>query len=906
MGWPPLRTPDAACAPAGSPWPCSVAAPQAIDPPPGRLDENTEALLHLDGGTPPPQKRIARDTRPMASARDVALALQHLPPGPVGILQVEAVVEQRLAAGGLGVVGEHLRPWIALARPELFAELWPGLAGMSAFVLKACRQDRGLLGNSERFRALIAWCATHSGAALTHFLARHEAALIHAVMQLLNLGAPNLRQLSCIMGTAGAAKDDALRQRLMPHARAIQDCVGGMAREGFATAVVEIEMLLLGCGLRLSRLQMDALPNLLEGLAYTQNWFYPVGQSPQRLRAFQAGDPVQRLFRGHPAVGGEPARGSFARHLLETHPAGFGIEQCRDLLLGWDRSLDADAARRMTETFCDEGWLTGVQNGLLSVNPERVCGTMRESILANIPALDPRPSIRRQAMAPPDLAPPTRGPEPAPQQGMQDDTQPGAEEARVVFELLQSACPGQLADYVRRDPLGREHFDLEKIHQAIRPQRPDIDVRRIDICLQGETPARIAATLAARPWLREPAQHRRLRADLTQLWQQLPLLAFVQPGMTAAWINLKDPDHFCTAGILQDLLARQRTWNTRAAAALDALIDDGHIHYFMRPDLRTLDQAALHTHMGLLGLSIRADRLAMLVACRQGRIDLQPQAFIDPELWNSAGRLQQRARELMAVLGLRRGDNMPPWYNFTRALEQTLARHHPGQPARRYTGACAMQIHASLRLELELQLLPDAASKRPAEDAEPLPAAKRASGPGGLPDALDASELAGRMQACRAMPGFGDACEAIGEATGGVPPDDAFARWLARRLPWPPGASPAPPGTQPEHDLSLGLVARFLARTQGRRWLPVDKLGQPQARDGGRAFVNKIAGHVCAPGAVGLLRLPRAGQIVAVRSVDGMASACVGGGAVRLAELLAWDLREPPRRQAEFYLPCSS
>ncbi|QHI99758.1 hypothetical protein GT347_18305 [Xylophilus rhododendri] len=670
-----------------------------------------------------PVPKPRKSDRLMPRPADVAWALAKLPEELNSVPAVLAAVGQALSARGLATSCRHLRAWIALARPDLFAEQWPGLRELFDQALATCRREPWRLEDSAGFRQLIAQCAQAHELAPNHFLATHESALAHRLIFEVAQRAPSRKEMCMLMGTQFSLRLARGREHITPHAQAISECVAAMAREGFATTDAEITVLLLRRQIRLNSRQLKDLPLAVPGIAHSDRWFHPPEDAPDKYFVFRMDDPGAWLFRGVAPIGiegtGQP---SFARHLVTTEPAGCSTARCQALLAAWAPLLERTVVALQIERFLRSGWLLDRGADRLVVNPELVCGWLRRRILAGWPPHQP------PAVAPAPPPPADREPD-AFDDEADIDTVPipryGIAHTRAVFEMLASCDAAGLAALVTDDYLGREIFDFRKISQALASHRPAVGRAAIVFILQGHTPGSIGRTLAAAQWRLENSSSEQLAINLAALRSRMPLLAFAKRCTIARWINLIDPQHWCSTGFLQHYIRTLPIDEQRAARTLDAMIRDERILLFANRDCSGVHTSTLRTHLGLMGIGVDANRLKLLLKERREQIRVVRQEFIPPAGWRTRLQQQLRVQELMCTLGLQRGGRMPSWKTYMKAFQATFCARR-GQPPLRFSGICAMLGYSELALELEPRMLRGQSPKRPAEDPESPPSARRA------------------------------------------------------------------------------------------------------------------------------------------------------------------------------------
>ncbi|QHI99762.1 hypothetical protein GT347_18325 [Xylophilus rhododendri] len=335
-----------------------------------------------------------------AQAQDFAAA-RRLPLTPTDVIDVlasltpdrqdsaEAVlreVKPLLLARGRTLSAQHLKPWVALERPELFAATWPGLAQLRAGLLDACRRDSMLLANSKAFRRMMAECAASHGAELQQFITSHESALIHHLQHHLNGGTLVRTQMSSLMGTRQPCTPRTLAHLIAEHRQAIMACVSYMAGQGFPTMMLEIRALLGSRELRLNPAQLRDLTRVMPELERKGFWLFPKGQAPWRFTRFRANDAVLALFRGQPATGSTtPLRGGFALYLLQQHPAGCSAAECDAALAHFAPELSAPLRRARFESWRKRRLLQTLDGLWFTINPALVCKDMRRRICSRLP-----------------------------------------------------------------------------------------------------------------------------------------------------------------------------------------------------------------------------------------------------------------------------------------------------------------------------------------------------------------------------------------------------------------------------------------------------------------------------------------------------------------------------------------
>ncbi|QHI99757.1 hypothetical protein GT347_18300 [Xylophilus rhododendri] len=617
-------------------------------------------------------------------------------------------VREVFARRQLNVYCRHLPGWLALARPDLYEDRWPGLGRMYQELRHACSTGTRLLDAGGTWRQHITWYARHYGLPLTHFLALHETALVHQLVWELRGSLPSRDTIATLMQTCGGGGMHTVQgqARIVDHTNSIVTCVNAMAEHGFPTAGLEICMLLLARGVRLTKEQMRDLPLAVPGLAYAGGWYFPEAEQPVRFLGCRCDDPELQLFRGFAPMGlDSTGQASFAKHLVHSHPEGCSLQQCQALLRAWNTGLDERAACDYTAAFRRNAWLLPISETRFTVDPDLVCTSLRQFILAN--CTQPGSWLAHRHM-----------PDAASQTGETPADGHGVRESRLVFGLLAQAVQRHALDsYLQTDCRGRQVFHNKKIRQQLLASHPGLCDTAIRDCLAHELPAHIDRTLAARQWLKAPASREQLAASLATLQARLPLLAFTDRSVLAAWVNRIDPEHYCTAKMLSQYIRRLPNSEARAVKKLDELIGGASLSCYLVPECRLLDLYALRNQLGLQGISITRKRLMELVLERRDAIAAAQGDPVDARLWDTSSRRQARVREIMALRKLEPGSPMPSWPLFEEALEQVLQVHAPGGARRHFSGSCAMEIYGHLELELAQRPSP-----RPTADPLPEPA----------------------------------------------------------------------------------------------------------------------------------------------------------------------------------------
>ncbi|QHI99765.1 hypothetical protein GT347_18340 [Xylophilus rhododendri] len=336
-----------------------------------------------------------RSHRLQPTPQDIADALHASDEEPASREAALRLVMQQLRARGLRLRGGHVDAWLALVRPELHADRWPGLAQLRDELLDACRRRPALLRDSTVFRGLIATRMRGASPALRRFVAAYESAVIHYLAQQVKGDIADRPLLSRLMGTNLHDSQQKLQAGVALHAQAIQDCVQAMAGYGFPTAMVELDMLLQARQLRLNLRQMLQLPQLIPALDYAAGWFFPRDQAPRRFLGTRMVDKSLALFRGEAAAGTQAGvRGGFAYELLCRYPGGCTIGECELLLAQYATGLHAAERRAHMRNF-RRRFLQSLDGQRLRIHPDIVCEPIRQLILENRPPRAPPTGHRR-------------------------------------------------------------------------------------------------------------------------------------------------------------------------------------------------------------------------------------------------------------------------------------------------------------------------------------------------------------------------------------------------------------------------------------------------------------------------------------------------------------------------------
>ncbi|KWN22029.1 hypothetical protein WT83_04990 [Burkholderia territorii] len=304
--------------------------------------------------------------------------------------------QEQIMAGllrrGRWIPAPNILPWLALARPALFAHL-PGLENLERLVTtlaKAYQHDHAVLTDAKQLMALIREAIGEGPAARSTlaFLLAYSGPVSRFLMYQVTGKEPDAQSLR---DATRLSKQEVARlvSRIEALAPAIRTFVEQWSTHGFAAEEKDLRALLECEGLSIPEKRLRLIPAVLaDQIACDGPWYFPVGQGPKKTHQFRTFALSTRLFRGTDAAApdedpdGSPNQAAgIARALRRLYPEGCPLPQVVDILARMAPVLSTKKQQDLVYRWADRRLLVSIGGDRWVVNPDILCAAASEALV---------------------------------------------------------------------------------------------------------------------------------------------------------------------------------------------------------------------------------------------------------------------------------------------------------------------------------------------------------------------------------------------------------------------------------------------------------------------------------------------------------------------------------------------